>query len=215
MVATLKVDRIQKVNSDSDSLTFHDNGISLNKPLTNSSGAVLIDNNATAVGGGKVLQVKQAVITNTQSTATGQTWLALSDFNVSITPASADSKFLLQLHTVIGMSYWQVGFRFKRDSTAVGIGDADGSRPRGSVVYNSYDFGATIPTGGGGTYTLRPMSSQFLDSPSTTSAITYGVDWKGYSTSYTIYLNRSYSNNNASSYDDRPISTFTVMEIGA
>jgi hypothetical protein len=212
MVATLKVDRIQKVNSDSDSLTFHDTGITLNKPLTKSDGSVLVDPSS---GAGKVLQVKQAVISNTQSTATGNTWLALSDFNISITPASANSKFLLQLHTVIGMAYWQIGFRFKRDSTAVGIGDADGSRPRGSMVYNSYDFGATNPTGGGGTYTLRPMSSQFLDSPSTTSAITYGVDWKGYSTSYTIYLNRSYTNSNASSYEDRPISTFTVMEIAS
>lgn len=210
MVATLKVDRIQKVNSDSDSLTFHDTGITLNKPLTKSDGSVLVD---PASGAGKVLQVKQAVISSTESTATGNTWLALSGFNVSITPNSSSSKFLLQLHAVVGMAYWQVSFRFKRGSTAVGIGNADGSRPQSSVTYNSYDHGSGTPTTGGLQYGIRPMSMMYLDSPGTTSAITYGVDWKGYSSSYSIYLNRSYSNNNASSYDDRPISTFTVTEI--
>ena len=210
MVATLKVDRIQKVNSDSDSLTFHDTGITLNKPLTKSDGSVLVDPSS---GAGKVLQVKQAVITSTMSSSTGNTFQALSGFNIAITPASSSSKFLLQLHAVGGMAYWQLSFRFKRGSTAVGLGDADGSRPQSSVTYNSYDYGSSSPTSGGLQYGIRPMSMTYLDSPGTTSAITYGVDWKGYSTSYNIYLNRSHSNNNASSYDDRPISTFTVTEI--
>lgn len=210
MVATLKVDRIQKVNSDSDSLTFHDTGITLNKPLTKSDGSVLVD---PASGAGKVLQVKQAGISNTQSSSTGPTWLALSGFNVSITPTSSSSKFLLQLHAVVGMAYWQLSFRFKRGSTAVGVGDVDSTRQPSSVTYNSYDYGSTSPTGGGLQYGIRPMSMLYLDSPATTSAITYGIDWKGYSTSYTIYMNRSYGNYDSGSYDDRPISTFTVTEI--
>ena len=208
MVATLKVDRIQKVNSDSDSLVFHDTGITLNKPLTKSDGSVLL-----GTGGGSILQIKQAVISNTQSSSTGPTYASLSGFNVDITPTSSSSKFLLQLHAIVGMAYWQLSFRFKRGSTAVGLGDADGTRPQSSVTYNSYDYGSTTPTGGGLNYGIRPMSMMYLDSPGTTSPITYGIDWKGYSASYTIYLNRSYANNNATNYDDRPISTFTVMEI--
>ena len=210
MVATLKVDRIQKVNSDSDSLTFHDTGITLNKPLTKSDGSVLVDPSS---GAGKILQVQQAVISNTASSSTGNTWASLSDFNITITPTASSSKFLLQLHAVVGMAYWQLSFRFKRGSTAVGIGDTDSTRQRSSVTYNSYDHGATVPTGGGLRYGIRPMSMMYLDSPGTTSAITYGVDWKGYSTSYTIYLNRSYGNYDSTSYDDRPISTFTVTEV--
>ena len=165
------------------------------------------------VAPGHVLQVKQAVISNTQSSTTGNTWLALSGFNVSITPTSSSSKFLLQLHAVVGMAYWQLSFRFKRGSTAVGVGDVDSTRQPSSVTYNSYDYGSSSPTGGGLQYGIRPMSMTYLDSPATTSAITYGIDWKGYSTSYTIYLNRSYNNSDSTSYDDRPISTFTVMEI--
>lgn len=213
MVGTLKVDRIQKVNSDSDSLTFHDTGITLNKPLTKSDGSVLVS--PAGLDAGKVLQVKQAVISSTMSSSTGNTWQALSGFNIAITPASSSSKFLLQLHAVGGMAYWQLSFRFKRGSVAVGLGNADGSRPQSSVTYNSYDYGSSSPSGGGLQYGIRPLSMLFLDSPATSSAITYSVDWKGYSTSHTIYLNRSYANNNASSYDDRPISTFTVSEIAA
>jgi len=162
---------------------------------------------------GHVLQVKQAVISNTQSSSTGNTWASLSGFDVDITPTSSNSKFLLQLHAVVGMAYWQLSFRFKRGSTAVGIGDTDSNRPLSSVTYNSYDYGSTSPTTGGLQYGIRPMSMTYLDSPATTSPITYGIDWKGYSTSYTIYLNRSYNNSDSTSYDDRPISTFTVMEV--
>ena len=111
------------------------------------------------------------------------------------------------------MAYWQLSFRFKRGSTAVGVGDVDSTRQPSSVTYNSYDYGSTSPTGGGLQYGIRPMSMLYLDSPATTSAITYGIDWKGYSTSYTIYMNRSYGNYDSGSYDDRPISTFTVTEI--
>ena len=53
MVATLKVDRIQKVNSDSDSLVFHDTGVTVNKPLTDASGQVLVSNSVA----GKSLQI--------------------------------------------------------------------------------------------------------------------------------------------------------------
>ena len=210
MVATLKVDRIQKVNSDSDSLTFHDTGITLNKPLTKSDGSVLVDPSS---GAGKILQVKQAVISTTASSTTGNTYATLSDFNISITPTASSSKFLLQLHAHVANSYWQTSMRFLRASTAVGVGDADGNRPQSSVTYNSYDFGGTSPTTGSAQYKIMPISMTFLDSPATTSSITYGVQWKGYSTSYAVYLNRSHANNNSTSYDDRPISTFTVMEV--
>ena len=57
MVATLKVDRIQKVNSDSDSLTFHDTGITLNKPLTDASGNPILNTDGRLSVSGSVLQI--------------------------------------------------------------------------------------------------------------------------------------------------------------
>ena len=200
MVATLKVNQIESVNGNTN--------------ISIPTGERIVGTDTGSIAApGTILQVKQAVISDTASSTTGPTWAGLSDFDIAITPTASSSKFLLQLHAVVGMSYWQVSFRFKRGSTAVGVGDVDSTRQPSSVTYNSYDFGATSPTDGGLLYGIRPMSSMYLDSPATTSSITYGIDWKGYSTSWAIYLNRSHNNNDSNSYDDRPISTFTVMEV--
>jgi len=200
MVATLKVNQIESVNGNTD--------------ISVPTGEKIVGVDTGSIyAPGTIIQVKQAVFSSTKSSATGPTWENISEFDVSITPTTATSKFLLQLHAVIGMDYWQLSFRFKRGSTAVGIGDTDSTRQRSTVTYNSYDFGSTTPTTGGLQYGIRPMSAMYLDSPATTSDITYGVDWKGYSTSHTIYLNRSYGNYDSNTYDDRPISTFTVMEV--
>lgn len=200
MVATLKVNQIESVNGNTD--------------ISVPTGEKIVGADTGSIyAPGTIIQVKQAVFSSTKSSDTGNTWENLSEFDISITPTTATSKFLLQLHAVVGMDYWQLSFRFKRGSTAVGIGDADSTRQRSTVTYNSYDVGATTPTSGGLQYGIRPMSAMYLDSPATTSDITYGVDWKGYSTSWTIFLNRSYGNYDSTSYDDRPISTFTVMEV--
>ena len=200
MVGTLKVNQIESVNGNTD--------------ISVPTGEKIVGTDTGSIyAPGTIIQVKQAVFSGTKYSDTGNTWENLSDFDVSITPTTATSKFLLQLHAVVGMDYWQLSFRFKRGSTAVGIGDADSTRQRSTVTYNSYDFGGTTPTTGGLQYGIRPMSAMYLDSPATTSDITYGVDWKGYSTSWTIFLNRSYGNYDSTSYDDRPISTFTVMEV--
>ena len=200
MVATLKVNQIESVNGNT------------NISIPTGERLVGVDTGSVAAPG-TILQVKQAVISSTTSSTTGNTWQTLSDFNVTITPTASTSKFLLQVHAVVSNSYWQTSLRFLRGSTGIGVGDADGSRPQSSVTYNSYDFGGTSPTTGSAQYKIMPISMAFLDSPATASSITYGIQWKGYSTSYAIYLNRSHANNNASSYDDRPISTFTVMEV--
>ena len=58
--------------------------------------------------------------------------------------------------------YWQ--FRVTRNGTAVNIGDADGSRTR--VAFGVYAAGA-VPSG------IPAGVVSFLDSPSTTSAVSY------------------------------------------
>tara|TARA_R100000329_G_scaffold62766_1_gene55925 strand:- start:608 stop:961 length:354 start_codon:yes stop_codon:yes gene_type:complete len=96
-----------------------------------------------------------------------------------------------------------------RGSTDIGIGDADGNRPRcgfrmyGSNVYNGNHCGS--------------YQFIFLDSPATTSATTYKLQTAGESgTSYPVYLNRTLNDsNNDYNYRGRPISTMTVMEVSA
>jgi len=60
------------------------------------------------------------------------------------------------------------------------------------------------------------MTNQFmtyLDSPSTTSATTYKLQWEAES-GETIYLNRSFGDGDAST-SARGASSITVMEVGA
>ena len=58
----------------------------------------------------------------------------------------------------------------------------------------------------------RPMSTIWLDSPATTSATTYKVQFTANGT-YTAYINRTAADGNTAAYA-RGVSTITVMEIG-
>ena len=58
-----------------------------------------------------------------------------------------------------------------------------------------------------------PMSMQFVDSPSTTSATTYSVSVGG-NGSTTIYINRVSRDNDGTNEDARTASSIILMEIG-
>lgn len=115
MVATLKVDRIQKVNSDSDSLVFHDTGITLNKPLTDASGSAILNTDGSLGSiSGSVLQIaarqhynatSHYSVTGANSIAAGQTYP--SNGGVDITVKSATSVNMVDLWS--GMAYGAAG----------------------------------------------------------------------------------------------------------
>jgi hypothetical protein len=162
-------------------------------------------------GGGGIIQIIQTVISDVKSyTANAYTWTDMSGFNCTITPINSSSKIMIVVG--IGGIHQDAGTilgKVVRGSTDVGIGDADGNRPRcgfrmyGSNVYNGNHCGS--------------YQFSFLDSPATTSATTYKVQFNGESgTSYPVYLNRVLTDTNASeNYRGRPISTLTLMEVSA
>ena len=91
-------------------------------------------------------------------------------------------------------------------STEIYIGDTDGSRRTAS--YASEDF-----FGGNGDHQMMPIQCCFLDSPSTTSEITYSIKWNIIG-SDVIYVNRDGDDGN----DDkspRLASSLTLMEVSA
>lgn len=113
MVGTLKVDRIQKVNSDSDSLTFHDTGITLNKPLTDASGNAILAPPSQAVSG-SVLQIaarqhynggSHYTVTGVNTISNGQSYPA--NGGVDITVKSAASVNMVDVWS--GMAYGAAG----------------------------------------------------------------------------------------------------------
>jgi uncharacterized Zn-binding protein involved in type VI secretion len=157
-----------------------------------------------AAGGGKVLQVLQpaAITSNTVST-TSSTFVDIAGVTIAITPSATSSKVLVLFNMMTGSNDgWHAHFRIVRDSTAIGIGDAYGSRKQ------------STSEGGGQQATMaESVTGMFLDSPSTTSATTYKLQWATESAG-TIYLNRAWTNTDSANWGTF-ISTLTVMEIGA
>ena len=165
----------------------------------------------TTGGGGGIVQINQTVISDVKSyTSNAYVWTDMPGFNCTITPTSSSSKIMIVVG--IGGIHQEAGSiigKVLRGSTDVGIGDADGNRPRcgfrmyGSAVYNGNHCGSYQFT--------------FLDSPATTSATTYKLQTAGESgTSYPVYLNRTLNDsNNDYNYRGRPISTITLMEVSA
>ena len=148
-----------------------------------------------------VAQVKSTTKTDTFTT-TSTTFTDVTGLSVSITPTSASNKIL-----VLGMITGQgtsgtnsVQFRLMRDSTAIGIGDAAGSRTRATGQLASVSIGNAF----GGPFT-------FLDTPATTSATTYKLQVHVNAVG-TGYINRTEQDADSDSRE-RSISTITVMEV--
>lgn len=157
---------------------------------------------------GTVLQVVSASKTDAQSYApAGNTWVDITGLSVSITPTSATSKILV-FHSVNagnGADGGHISIRTVRDSTPIGIADASGSRPRSSSI-------AINTTAGGQQLTACNM---FLDSPATTSAITYKIQGLVNAVGGTAYVNYTSRNTDNAGYDGLGVSNITVMEIAA
>ena len=158
---------------------------------------------AGALPAGSILQVVQTEKTDVSSAVTGTAW---TDFGLSvdITPSSISSQILilckLQLSATGG---YDVKQRLMRNSTPIFIGDADGSRPRATSSYI-----VTYHSG----YSSVPVSISYLDSPGTTSQVTYKVQGSNYTTG-TVWLNRGPNDTNATDYESRTASSIIVMEV--
>ena len=157
---------------------------------------------AAAAGGGKILQVVSTAKTDTFSTSSGSL-VDITGLSASITPISATSKIavFISVQYAIAQGTGQAYFQLVRDSTAIALGDAAGSRSRTTAQ------GAPFQS-----YVMANYALQFVDSPSTTSATTYKVQTRV--TAGTNYLNRTLDDTDSAVYP-RGISTITVMEIGA
>ena len=155
---------------------------------------------------GKILQVVQAVKTDTASSNTA-TFADLSGLSVSITPASTSNKILVSCNIhVSGRQDSFQAFKVFRDSTAIGLGTA------GSNSQTNASFGTQAINTGSAQYGLRTGNFEFLDTPSSTSALTYKIQWASVYQSYTSYINRPYSVNDQT-FNIYASSSITVYEV--
>ena len=157
-------------------------------------------------GVGKILQVVQTVKTDVSSRggSSGTDALAaIPGLSVNITPSATSSKILVVVNIKQGSANnaW-VRYQLQRDSTAIYLGDtASGKTPTSNFVYE-------------GDYTLNSVSEYFLDSPNTTSQITYQVYWAVRTDSTKAgYINRC--GYDQGDYAPRSASSITAMEIAS
>jgi len=159
--------------------------------ITIESGATLA-NAGTATGfggGGKVLQVIATNMTVTSRTTTSGSFVDLSGFTADITPAATGSKILCMVQINHGTSYQHHrAYKLFRDSTEIS---------NTSSYYGGSDLAPQLDT----------ATIVIVDSPATTSAVTYKIQWVAYA-SGTRYLNK----NSAASYTALP-STMTLIEL--
>jgi len=159
--------------------------------------------------GGKVLQVQSATKTDAVALACTSTWTAIpaqggsGTFSASITPSSTSSKIMVFVDLHGGATGGQV-FRaqLRRGGTAIYQGDSAGSRQLGfTQVYTGDDVA------------VLSMTAKFLDSPATTSAVTYELYAGTDNTSGFAYINRSARDADVGGYDTRTASSIVLMEI--
>jgi hypothetical protein len=151
---------------------------------------------AAAGGGGKVLQVVNAVY----STSTTITSASYQDtgLTATITPSSASSKVLVFVN-LAGYTERQTG------ECAGGCQVLRGATIIVDPGTNAADIGSAA-SGAASTAAIGRYSQSYLDSPATTSATTYKVQAKPLTTA---------NSSNFRAQPDSTRSTITLMEIGA
>ena len=154
---------------------------------------------------GSVLQVVQATKTDTFST-TSTSFTDVTGLSASITPRSTSSKILVIMDIAVstGTAENHSQVKLLRDSTDIYVGDAAGSRTQAAITTFSTTTELRLAA-----MALR-QNATFLDSPSTTSAVTYKAQARV--STDTFYVNRSAVDSDSST-NGRLASSITLMEV--
>jgi hypothetical protein len=163
-----------------------------------------------ALPAGSILQVLQSYKTDVFS-LTSQSYINVTGLTVSITPTTSTSKILITMNVAFSArtTLDSLYAAFGKNSSVITatIGDAASNRPRASL--------SSFPGDATGVDNYQAQATQmYLDSPATTSAITYSVMMRT-ANGNTMYINRTYSDRDTANYDGRWTSSITVMEVAA
>jgi hypothetical protein len=145
---------------------------------------------AAPAAGGKVLQVVSATVTGSTSTTSGS--FVDSGLTATITPSSASNTILVMVSMPTGSTY-----RSGSGTTAYG----SYALVRGASQINQAEMGVLNYASSGGFNIYTQPNFIHLDSPATTSATTYKVQYKS---SVQIYIN-----------DGTGTTSISLLEIGA
>jgi hypothetical protein len=147
---------------------------------------------------GKVLQIQSSVST-AASSINSTSYADIPNMTATITPTSTSSKILVQVSFgLIGSTGTSDGCLMKllRGSTEIGQGVSADTHN----VFMQHYTNSTI--------LFEGATHLFVDSPSSTSALTYKIQWALTATNDTFYINRRGNDNFV-----RTSSTFLLTEI--
>ena len=168
-------------------------------------GTILTTNSPT----GKILQVKQAVKTDTASYSTGSSTLADSFFDIvglsiTLTPSSGTKCLVSYDVNLGGQGSYKQGIAMFRDSTQIYRGDAAGNKMR----LSSFNFSSNSG--------IEDHGGSFLDTHGAdgSTAVTYKLQIYVATPGWTSRINRSHSEAD-DRYSSRLASSITVMEVAA
>ena len=169
-----------------------------------SDAGVLKRLDASLIGGGKVGLVVQTHFT-TQSQMSSSSFAAISGCTVDITPSATSSKVFVMISLCAGVNQASYGFfKLYRDTTLIGSG-SDSSNRIGCNFSISQNDGDNTSDG------VKQVNYQYLDSPSSTSALTYTVQASTFNNS-TITYNKT-PDNSDNGRTAQGSSTITVIEV--
>ena len=155
---------------------------------------------------GGIIQVKSTTKTDAYNMPSNDTsFHTVTGLSVTITPTRSDSKILVMYDMSWSAIDGHCSCRLMRDSTPIKVGDASGNKAQvtGQIHYTSGDQ-----------YDLEQVSGTHMDSPATTSAVTYSMQvGTPYSASYDVYVNYHAENGQDLAWSGRGASTITVMEV--
>ena len=148
---------------------------------------------------GRILQVVQTSKTDDFST-TSTSFTDVTGFSATITPSSTSSKVLVMVSSNTSTSGGNNGMiKLVRGSTDIFIGDADSSHAQASAQSRINDTNSSLT-----------LTFNFLDSPSTTSATTYKLQYKVQAGTGTINKTQADSDNATIA---RTASSIILMEV--
>jgi len=183
--------------------------------IVNSTGAksgiigTTVGTPSASSGGGKVLQVVSTVKTSNFNVSGTGSWHDVTGLAVAITPASSSNKILLTGALAISINTTDtrnVMWKVVGGNTASYIGDASSTRVRslGTHFWAASNLGSNK--------WLSQEAVNYLDSPSSTTEVTYQVQLWIPETG-TAYV--GYTDDDSGSHGATAPSTLTAMEIAA
>jgi len=176
------------------------------------SGTVQTSNMPT----GSIVQTVWAHITDAVTYSSTSGALVDTAMTANITPTSSSNKILVQMFGSWGAqnnaqhATQQIVRTIGSTNTTLDLATNRGNRRGSTGHFGSQESYSNAPN----EYGLWPNIVWYLDSPATTSQITYKAKVAPYGTG-SFYLNRTYADRNTTNYDPRSTSFVCLMEVVA